>query len=87
MNFKVRLHNPVWWTQMFLSILLPVLGYFGMQVQDLTTWSLFGEILFKALGNPFVVGTVLISLWNACNDPTTKGFKDSARAMGYDEPM
>jgi len=27
-----------------------------------------------------------VSVWNAINDPTTKGLADSARAMTYDKP-
>ena len=39
MNLKVRVKNPVFWVQIVLSILTPVLAYAGLTAQDLTTWS------------------------------------------------
>ena len=39
-----------------------------------------------AVKNPYVLGLVLVSLWNAVNDPTTQGLSDSERAMGYERP-
>ena len=39
-----------------------------------------------ALRNPYVLGLVAMSVWNACNDPTTAGLTDSARALGYTKP-
>jgi len=86
MNFRVRIRNPIWWTQIIASVLTPVLGYFGMNVQELTSWQLLGETLLRAIGNPYIAGIMAISVWNACNDPTTKGIGDSERAKGYDEP-
>lgn len=85
-NWKVRVKNPVFWVQVGLAILLPILVYFGLQPKDITTWSLLGEVLLKAISNPFVVATVLASVWNAINDPTTKGVSDSNNAMTYAAP-
>ena len=39
MNIKVRVKNPVFWVQIFLSILTPILAYAGLTAQDLTTWA------------------------------------------------
>ena len=36
--------------------------------------------------NPYVLGLVVVSVWNAVNDPTTKGVTDSTLAMSYDKP-
>ena len=52
----------------------------------MNSWSTLGKILLDAISNPYVIGTVIVSVWNAINDPTTKGFNDSARAMTYTEP-
>ena len=87
MNIKVRVKNPVCWVQMLLSILTPILAYPGLTTQDLTTWAKLGEVLIMALSNPYVLGLVALSVWNALNDPTTKGITDSKRAMEYKKPQ
>lgn len=85
-NFKVRFKNPIFLAQLAMSILLPILSYMGLTVQDLTSWSLIGNALFEAIKNPYVLGLVVVSVWNALNDPTTKGVGDSENALGYTEP-
>ena len=87
MNIKVRVKNPVFWVQILLSILTPILAYAGLTAQDLTTWAKLGEVLIMALSNPYVLGLVVVSVWNALNDPTTKGITDSKRAMEYEKPQ
>ena len=87
MNIKVRVKNPVFWVQILLSILTPILAYAGLTAQDLTTWDKLGEVLIMALSNPYVLGLVALSVWNALNDPTTKGITDSKRAMEYEKPQ
>lgn len=87
MNIKVRMKNPVFWVQIVLSILTPILAYAGITAQDLTTWAKVGEILLLALTNPYVLALVLVSVWNTLNDPTTKGITDSERAMRYTDPQ
>ena len=87
MNIKVRVKNPVFWVQILLSILTPILAYAGLTTQDLTTWAKLGEVFIMALSNPYVLGIVALSVWNALNDPTTKGITDSKRAMEYEKPQ
>lgn len=86
MNWNVRIKNPVWWAQIVLAILTPILAYAGLTMQDMTTWSALGTLLLGAIENPYVLGLVAISIWNACNDPTTKGLCDSAQALCYKKP-
>ena len=86
MNLKVRFKNPVFIAQIILAILTPILAYAGLTVQDVTTWAKLGDLLFGAIQNPYVLGLVAVSLWNALTDPTTEGLGDSARAMTYDKP-
>lgn len=86
MNLKVRFKNPVFIAQIILAILTPILAYAGLTVQDVTTWAKLGDLLLGAVQNPYVLGLVAVSLWNALTDPTTKGLGDSARAMTYDKP-
>lgn len=85
-NWKVRFKNPLFIANLFMAVLLPILTYFGLTVQDLTSWSKLGEVLLGALSNPYVLGTIIVSIWNAVNDPTTEGIKDSTEAMTYEQP-
>jgi len=86
MNLKVRFKNPVFIAQFILAILTPILAYAGLTLQDLTSWHALGEILLNAIQNPYVLGLIVVSVWNALNDPTTKGIKDSNQAMSYEKP-
>ena len=86
MNFKVRFKNPIFIAQLILAILTPILAYAGLTVQDLTSWAKLGELLLNALSNPYVLGLIAVSVWNALNDPTTAGIKDSDQAMTYQVP-
>lgn len=86
MNFKVRMRNPVFWAQIALSIVSPVLAYFGLTGADFTTWAFVFETAARAVANPYVVVLMAVSVWNALNDPTTAGVGDSARAMTYEKP-
>lgn len=85
-NLKVRFKNPLFIAQLVMSILLPILSYLGLTVEDLTTWQAFGGALLQAVKNPYVLGLVIVSVWNALNDPTTKGAGDSENALTYTEP-
>lgn len=86
MNLKVRFKNPVFIAQLVMAVLMPILAYAGLTVQDITSWAKLGDLLFGAIQNPYVLGLVAVSIWNALTDPTTEGLGDSARAMTYDKP-
>ena len=86
MNFKVRFKNPVFIVQLILAIFTPILAYAGLTFQDLTSWAILGKVLIEALQNPYVLGLIIVSVWNAVNDPTTEGLTDSKLAMTYDKP-
>ena len=85
-NWKVRLKNPVFWVQIVAAIVLPILAYLGLSWEDMTSWSALGGIFLEAVKNPVILVSVLVSVWNAINDPTTKGLSDSQRAMEYQKP-
>lgn len=85
-NWKVRLVNPVFWVQIIVAIVLPILAYLGLSWDDMTSWDALGGIFVEAVKNPVILASVVVSVWNAINDPTTKGLRDSDRAMGYQEP-
>lgn len=85
-NWKVRAKNPVFWFNIAIAILTPILAYMGISWQDVTSWAALGGILLGAIRNPVIVVAVVVSIMNVLNDPTTKGFGDSIRALGYDKP-
>jgi phi LC3 family holin len=85
-NWKVRAKNPVFWFNVVIAILMPILAYMGISWQDVTSWAALGDILFGAIKNPVIVAAVIVSVANVLNDPTTKGLGDSVRALGYSEP-
>lgn len=80
-NWKVRFKNPLFVAQLGMSILVPILAYAGLTVQDLTTWKALGDLLLSAFSNPYVLGLVAISVYNAVLDPTTKGLNDSLNVL------
>lgn len=85
-NWKVRIKNPVFWVQIAVAIVLPILAYLGLSWEDMTSWAALGGIFLEAIKNPVILASVIVSVWNAINDPTTKGLSDSYRAMTYDKP-
>ena len=85
-NWKVRVKNPVFWVQIAVAVVLPILAYMGLGWEDMTSWAALGSIFLEAVKNPVILVSVAVSVWNAVNDPTTKGLGDSQRAMGYQEP-
>ena len=88
-NWKVRMQSPSWWLGMAGIVASPVLAYLGLAYSDLTTWSSVGNVFVQFVGNPYLIGTVIVAVLGAIGvtaDPTTKGFSDSARAMTYTKP-
>ena len=85
-NWKVRFKNPVFLANLAIAILLPILTYMGLSWEDMTTWAALGGVLLEAVQNPVIVVAVIVSVWNAVNDPTTAGLGDSAQALTYEEP-
>ena len=80
-NWKVRFKNPLFVAQLGMSILVPILAYAGLTVQDLTTWKALGDLLLGAFSNPYVLGLVAISVYNAVLDPATRGLNDSLNVL------
>ena len=85
-NWKVRFANITWWAQIALAVFAPLLAYYGMNWTDMTTWASIGHLFVQAIQNPVVVLSVVVSVYNACIDPTTKGIGDSAQALTYTAP-
>lgn len=71
---------------MALSVVTPILAYAGLTAEDITSWQTLWGLFVGAAGNPYVLGLVAVSVWNAVNDPTTAGLSDSQQALTYTEP-
>lgn len=85
-NWKVRAKNPVFWANLAAAVILPILAYMGLNWNDMTSWQALGNVLFQAVQNPVIIVSVVVSVWNQINDPTTKGLSDSEKALDYDKP-
>ncbi|BDH62297.1 hypothetical protein MTP04_24270 [Lysinibacillus sp. PLM2] len=85
-NWKVRLKNPYFYAALVLAIVAPVGTYFGVNAEDLTTWASIFDLAKRAIMNPFVVVTVVVSVATFLIDPTTKGISDSQQALTYQKP-
>ena len=78
-NWAVRFQNPLWWAQVACAVLLPILAYFGLSWEDMTRWAALGALFVRAVQNPVVVVSVLVSVFNAV-------VGDSRLAMTYAAP-
>ena len=85
-NWKVRFKNPVFWFNLAASIFRPMLACLGFHWEDMTSWQAVGNVLLQAVQSPVIVVSVLVSVWNLLNDPTTSGLSDSSQALSYTEP-
>lgn len=85
-NWTVRFKNPIFWAELVAAILLPILAHMGMNWEDMTSWTTLGTTIANAVQNPAIVVAVIVSVWNAINDPTTAGVSDSTQALTYAEP-
>lgn len=80
-NWKVRVKNKAFWIALIPAVILViqlVAGLFGWSI-DLTDIS--GKLV-AIVDAVFAVLTIL----GIVQDPTTKGIKDSERALTYKEP-
>lgn len=85
-NWKVRLCNPVFWAEVAAAVVLPILAQLGLSWEDMDSWAALWEALMAAVKSPVILTAVAVSIWNALNDPTTRGLSDSERALDYNEP-
>ena len=85
-NWTVRIKNPVFWAQIFVSIMLPILTHLGINWEDITTWATLGGVLLSAVKSPVIVVAIIVGVFNTVNDPTTKGIGDSTQALTYTIP-
>lgn len=85
-NWRIRFKNPLFVVQLILAAGVPMLAYYGLTAQDLTTWVSLFNMVWEAVKNPYVLGTIFIGLYNALTDPTVEGLSDSKQALDYEKP-
>ncbi len=85
-NWLVRLRNPVFWVQVAVALFVPMLAQAGLAWEQITTWGALWQVIWLGIQNPVTVVAVILSVWNAVNDPTTAGLQDSPLALSYDKP-
>ena len=85
-NWRVRFKNPLFYVSVTLSIITPILTYFGLSWEQMTTWDALGTLFVDAIKNPVVVVAVIVSLYNTVIDFTTSGISDSKQALTYISP-
>ena len=76
-NLDVRFSNPQYWFMLAIAIVTPIVSYLGLNVSDITSWSVLIDMLGQAIMNPYLLVLVIVNVYNATIDGTTKGFKDS----------
>ena len=80
-NWIVRLKNKDFWIALVPAIFLliqQIAAIFGYTID----FSVLSEQVLAVINTVFVI----LAIVGIVNDPTTKGLKDSARAMLYDSP-
>jgi phi LC3 family holin len=82
MNLKVRVKNPYFWIGLGGVILTAM----GISADMLTSWAAVWDALVNLVGNPFMLGSVVIAVLGVVLDPTTAGIGDSEQAMTYSKP-
>lgn len=87
-NWSIRFNakNKAFLYRVALAIALPILTYFGINFQDLTSWDAVFNLFGKFVSNPYLVGLTIVNILNIIPDPTTKGLSDSERALSYNKP-
>ena len=76
-NLDVRLQNPQYWFMLAIAVITPIVSYLGLNVSDITSWSVLMDMLGQAIMNPYLLVLVIVNVYNATVDGTTRGFKDS----------
>ncbi len=76
-DWKKRFSNPLFIIEIVMAILLPLISYMGLTLEDLNSWTMLFNVLKDGLLNPYVIGVMALSVFNAVTDPTTKGIGDN----------
>lgn len=81
-NIPVRLKNPWFW----VGIAGIILTAMGVSPEMFTSWGILWDNIVALVQNPFMLGSVALSILGVFVDPTTNGVGDSETAMTYTKP-
>ena len=81
-NFPVRFKNPWFWVGLCGTVLTAM----GVSPEMFTSWGAVWEAVVNLIGNPFMLGSVVLAVLGVFVDPTTAGVGDSTRALTYKNP-
>ena len=76
-NLDVRFQNPQYWFMLAIAVITPIVSYLGLNVSDITSWGVLIDMIGQAIANPYLLVLVIVNVYNATVDGTTRGFKDS----------
>ena len=76
-SLDVRLQNPQYWFMLAIAVITPIVSYFGLNVSDITSWGVLIDMIGQAIMIPYLLVLVIVNVYNATVDGTTRGFKDS----------
>lgn len=82
-NIPVRFKNPWFW----VGLGGVILSAMGVSPEMFTSWGAVWEAVVNLIGNPFMIGSVILAVLGVFVDPTTAGICDSKRAMSYKSPV
>ena len=82
LNIPVRFKNPWFW----VGLIGVILSAMGVSPEMFTSWSAVADAAKHLVGNPYMVGCVILAVLGVFIDPTTKGVSDSAQALTYTAP-
>lgn len=71
----------MFWAQILLSVIMPILAYLGLTAEDLSSWSVLGEVLIKAVSSPYILSLVIVSVYNAITRPYNNRIYRRKRAL------
>jgi phi LC3 family holin len=78
-NWKVRLKNPAFWITVVPAIITVVYAI-------LSVFNVIPAVAEETIVKGFMALMSVLATLGIVVDPTTKGIKDSDRAMTYDKP-
>lgn len=81
-NWKIRIKNIYFW----IAIIGVAFIAMGVKPEMFTSWDIVLEQLKELINNPFMLGSVILSIIGVINDPTTNGITDSRQALQYIKP-
>lgn len=67
-----RFKNPYFWT----GLVAIIIASSGIEVSELTTWSVLADKLVGIVQNPLTLASVGMAVLGVFVNPTTKGIKD-----------